>query len=472
MTVASIARVAHAPLVPRTRRGTELFLLLFAFVLVALAYVNASFALKGRIELDGLPAIGGVAVLFLAAHLLIRKVAKHADPLLLPIAALLNGLGLVLIYRLHAVKAEDNWPAPGTQLLWTAVAIVAFAATLLVVRDHTVLQRYRYLAMLAGLILLVLPALPVIGTEINGAQIWIRVGGLSLQPGEIAKLLLMIFFASYFVAKRDVLALASRRVLGIDFPRARDLGPVAIAWLVSLAVLVFERDLGTSLMFFGIFVVMLYVATERTSWVLIGIGLFAAGAYFAYLKFSHVRVRIDTWLDPFGSSDAIREGGYQLRQALFGMAAGGIPGSGLGEGRPDLVPYAYSDFILSTLGEELGLAGFMAVVLLFALICERGMRTALSVRDGFGKLLATGLAFSITWQMFIVAGGVTRLIPLTGLTTPFMSYGGSSLLANWVIIALLLRISDAARRPQNPPTAKPVPVAPVLTDAQTQVIRP
>ncbi|MCU1675660.1 MAG: cell division protein [Frankiales bacterium] len=465
--VTAAARTAHLPLAPRTRRGTELFLLLFAFVLVAGAYINVSFALHGDIEVDGLPAIGGVVGLYLGAHILIRKVAKHADPLLLPIAALLNGLGLVMIYRIHAALPKES-PTAGTQLLWTAVAMVAFAVTLLVVRDHTVLQRYRYIAMLVGLLLLVLPAL--VGTDINGAQIWVRVGGLSIQPAEIAKLLLMVFFASYFVAKRDVLALASRRVLGVDLPRARDLGPVAIAWLVSLAVLIFEKDLGTSLMFFGIFIVMLYVATERTSWVLIGCALFAAGAFAAYKLFSHVALRVDVWLHPFSTDQRIVDHSYQLRQAMFGMASGGVPGTGLGQGHPDIVPYAYSDFILSSIGEELGLAGFMAIIVLFALIAERGLRTALSVRDGFGKLLAMGLAFSMTWQLFIVAGGVTRLIPLTGLTTPFMSYGGSSLLANWVIIALLLRISDAARRPMIAAAKQPLP-APMLVDAPTQVVR-
>jgi cell division protein FtsW (lipid II flippase) len=466
MTVrAAAARTAHLELTPRTRRGTELFLLLFAFVLVGAAYVNVTFALHGDLRLDGLPAIGGVVALFLGAHILIRVVAPHADPLLLPIAALLNGLGLVMIYRIHAA-APRTTPTAATQLLWTVIAMVAFAATLLVVRDHTVLQRYRYLAMLVGLVLLVLPA--VIGTSINGARIWIRFGGFSLQPAEIAKLLLMLFFASYFIAKRDVLALASRRVLGIDLPRARDLGPVAIAWLVSLAVLVFEKDLGTSLMFFGIFIVMLYVATERTSWVLIGLLLFAGGTYAAYMLFGHVRLRFDIWLHPFSAANT--DNAFQLRQALYGMASGGIPGTGLGSGHPDLVPFAYSDFILSSMGEELGLAGFMAIIVLYALFAERGLRTSLSVRDGFGKLLATGLAFAVTWQLFIVAGGVTRLIPLTGLTTPFMSYGGSSLLANWVIVALLLRISDAARRPAAVPA--PRPVVPASADAPTQVVRP
>ena len=468
MTFLAAARTAHLPLTPRTRRGTELFLLLFAFVIVAALYVNVSFALSGSIQVDGLPAIGGVAALFLAAHVLIRKVAQHADPLLLPIAALLNGLGLVVIYRIHAASPKST-PTAATQLLWTAVAMVAFAGTLLVVRDHTLLQRYRYLAMLVGLVLLVLPA--VVGSNINGAKIWIRFRGFSLQPAEIAKLLLMVFFASYFVAKRDVLALASRRVFGIDFPRARDLGPVAIAWLVSVAVLVLEKDLGTSLLFFGIFIVMLYVATERTSWVLIGCLLFAAGAFGAFHLFGHVHARVEVWLHPFSSEPAIMRNSYQLRQALFGMASGGVPGTGLGQGHPDIVPFAYSDFIISSIGEELGLAGLMAVFVMFALIAERGFRTALSVRDGFGKLLAMGLAFSITWQVFIVAGGVTRLIPLTGLTTPFVSYGGSSLLANWIIVALLLRISDAARRPVTA-VPKPPPVAAALSNADTQIVRP
>jgi cell division protein FtsW (lipid II flippase) len=335
------------------------------------------------------------------------------------------------------------------------------------VRDHRLLQRYTYTAGLAGLALLALPALlPARLSTVNGARIWIRFSGFSIQPGEIAKLALMVFFAGYLVAKRDVLALASRRIAGIDLPRGRDLGPVLLAWLASLGVLVVEKDLGTSLLFFGIFIAMLYVATERRSWLLIGLGLFAAGAFFAYQTFGHVHDRLEVWLHPFDPEIYNRAfgGSYQLVQAMYGFAFGGILGTGLGQGRPDIVPYANSDFIIATVGEELGLAGLMAVLVVYALIVLRGLRAGIAVRDSFGKLLGAGLAFAIALQVFVVVGGVTRLIPLTGLTTPFLSYGGSSLLAEWAIIGLLLRISDAGRRPEAVPTPRP-------DDALTQVVR-
>ena len=353
------------------------------------------------------------------------------------------------------------------QLVWTAVGITAFVLLLGVVRDHTRLQRYTYTAAAAGLVLLLLPALPVLGRTINGARLWVRVGPFTLQPSELAKLLLIVFFAGYLVAKRDALALASRRVLGLDLPRARDLGPVLIAWGASLAVLIRGKDLGSSLLFFALFVVMLYIATERTSWLLIGLGLFAGGSFVAYGLFAHVQRRVDTWLDPFADADGA---GFQLVQSLFGFGTGGLTGTGLGEGRPGTVPFASTDFIMAAIGEELGLVGVMAVLLLFGLVVERGLRTALSVRDSFGKLLAAGLSFSLALQVFVIVGGVTGLIPLTGVTLPWLSYGGSSIVANWMLVALLLRISDAARRPA------PAPVTPevarqALESAQTQVVR-
>jgi cell division protein FtsW (lipid II flippase) len=315
--------------------------------------------------------------------------------------------------------------------------------------------------MAAGLVLLVLPLVPGIGRQINGSRIWVRFAGFSLQPGELAKLALIVFFAGYLVAKRDVLALAGRRVAGIDLPRGRDLGPIVVAWLASLGVLIFERDLGTSLLFFGIFVAMLYIATERRSWLVIGVLLFFTGSFIAWMLFSHVQERVTIWLDPFKDASG---SSYQLVQGLYGMATGGMLGSGLGEGRPDIVPFAKTDFIIATVGEELGLTGLMALLLLYAIVVQRGLRTAIAVRDSFGKLLAAGLAFSLALQVFVVVGGVTRLIPLTGLTMPFLSYGGSSLVANWMLIALLLRISDAARRPAPAPAPSP-------DQDKTQVVR-
>jgi cell division protein FtsW (lipid II flippase) len=304
------------------------------------------------------------------------------------------------------------------------------------------------------------PAAPRAGTRDQRRRIWIRLGPVGFQPGEVAKIFLVVFFAGYLVVKRDALALAGRRFLGIDLPRGRDLGPILGAWLVSLGVLVFQRDLGSSLLFFGLFVVLLYVATERVGWIVVGALLFLAGAYFGYLTFSHVQARVTGWLDPFSDTDTY----YQIVQSLYGMAFGGLLGTGLGQGNPTLTPYAYSDFIVASVAEELGLAGLMAIIVVYALIVERGLRIALLCRDAFGKLLATGLAVTFALQVFVVVGGVTRLIPLTGLTTPFLSYGGSSLVANWAIIALLLRISDVTRRPAPQ-------VAPLQSDDATQVVR-
>ena len=463
-----------APAAP-PRRGTELLLTTFAVLIAVLAYTAVGLAIDGRVPSGTLGYGLGLGALFLLAHLVVRYAAPYADPLLLPSVALLNGLGLVIIRRLDFAAAEraaqlgravPAGEAP-RQLVWTAVGIAALVAVLLLVRDHTRLQRYTYTAAVTGLVLLLLPALPVLGRTINGARLWIRVGPFTLQPSEVAKLLLILFFAGYLVAKRDVLSLASRRVLGLDLPRARDLGPVLLAWAASLAVLVRGRDLGSSLLFFALFVVMLYVATERTSWLVIGVGLFLGGAWVAYQLFSHVQRRVDIWLDPFEDPDGA---GFQLVQSLFGFGTGGLTGTGLGEGRPSTVPFASTDFIMAAIGEELGLVGVMAVLLVFGLIVERGLRTALAVRDSFGKLLAAGLSFSLALQVFVIVGGVTGLIPLTGVTLPWLSYGGSSIVANWALIALLLRISDAARRPVAAPVTPELARA-ALQSAQTQVVR-
>jgi cell division protein FtsW (lipid II flippase) len=457
------------------RRGTELALTAFAVGVAVIAYAAVGLAQDGRLPSGTLGYGAGLALLFGVAHVVVRRFARYADPLILPSVALLNGLGLVMIRRLDFAAAEraqqraqavPRADAP-LQLIWTAIAVAAFVAVLVVVRDHTRLARYTYTSAAGGLFLLLLPALPGVGATINGARLWIRLGPITVQPSEVAKILLIIFFAGYLVAKRDVLSLASRRAAGLDLPRARDLGPILLAWAASLAVLVREKDLGSSLLFFGIFIVMLYVATERTSWLLIGLALFGGGSFVAYKLFGHVHKRVDTWLDPFGDAGG---GGYQLVQGLFGFGTGGITGTGLGKGAPGIVPFAKTDFIMAALGEELGLVGVMAVLLVFAVIVERGLRSALSCRDSFGKLLATGLSFSLALQVFVIVGGVTGLIPLTGVTLPWLSYGGSSVVMNWVLIALLLRISDAARRPA------PAPVAPekarvALAEAPTTVVR-
>jgi cell division protein FtsW (lipid II flippase) len=434
---------------PRQRRTTELLLLVFAYVIALAAFAQVDLVLLDELSSDFTTYAIVFGVGLIVAHLAMRWLAPSGDPILLPVVALLNGLGLAMIHRLDL--AEDRTPSNPdyvAQLGWFVLAIGLFVAVLFFIRDHRILQRYTYTAMFVGLLLIVLPLLPLIGTEINGARIWVRLDlgarAFSFQPAEIAKIVLIVFFAGYLVVKRDVLALARSRVLGIDLPRGRDLGPILVAWAASLAVLVFQRDLGTSLLFFGLFVAMLYIATERRSWVIIGSILFAAGALVAYQLFPHVQLRVGIWLHPFLDEAG---DGYQIAQSLYGFASGGVLGVGLGQGHPDFVPFAKTDFIMAAFGEELGLTGVMALLALYAIIIERGMRTAVACRDGFGKLLAAGLATAVGIQVFVVVGGVMKLIPLTGLTTPFLSYGGSSLVANWVLVALLLRVSDAARRP-------------------------
>ncbi len=455
----------------RHPRNIELLLLVLSLGVAMAAYASVGLAHDAVLPTDMATYGAGLAGLFLVAHLALRRLAPDADPVLLPAVTMINGLGLAVIHRLDLAGADrarrlgniaPTASAPA-QITWTAVGVVLFVLFLVVVRDHRILQRFTYTALLAGIVALLLPLLPVIGTTINGARIWIRFAGFSFQPGEIAKLVLLVFFSGYLVAKRDVLALASRRVAGIDLPRGRDLGPIIVAWAASLAVLVFERDLGTSLLFFGVFVALLYIATERRSWLLIGIGMFMSGSFLAWTMFGHVQQRVDIWLHPFAERN-IRGDSFQLVQGLYGMGTGGLLGKGLGQGRPDIVPYAKTDFIVAAIGEELGLTGLMALLIVYAIIVQRGLRTAVAVRDSFGKLLAAGLAFSVALQVFVVVGGVTRLIPLTGLTMPWLSYGGSSLVANWILVAVLLRISDASRRPAPPPAAP-------IDDAKTQVVR-
>jgi len=451
-----------------SRRNTELFLLIIAWGIGVLGTLQVGWATS-----EGVPprlwlTAGVIGALALAMNITLRFTAKYADPIMLPAATLLTILGLVMIYRIdvaaiqRAERANTALPTPDVyaQLTWFTIAVLLFIAFLIVVRDHRRLQRYTYTFGLIGLVLLVLPLAPVIGTTVNGATLWVRVFGLSFQPAEAAKIFLTIFFAGYLVVKRDSLAVVRTKFLGIGFPRLRDLGPILIAWLVSLGVLIFERDLGTSLLFFGLFVTMLYVATMRWSWLVLGVVLFGAGAFGAYQMFSHVQSRVTVWLDPWPYAET---GGYQIIQSLYGLANGGILGAGLGQGFPTLVPFANTDFIFAALGEELGLTGLFAILLLYAVIIERGLRTAIASRDPFGQLLAAGLSITLALQVFVIVGGVTKLIPLTGLTTPFLSYGGSSLIANWVIIAILLRISDRTRRPAV--------VEQSVDEAMTQVIR-
>lgn len=456
-----------------TGRGIELVLLAFAAVLVtgalALVEANQEQALTQALLWVGLAYLA----LFTIAHLAVRRFAPFADPLILPCVALLNGLGLVMIHRLdlarvdRALAAGRDAPVElvSRQIAWTAIGLGLFVAVMWVVRDHRTIARYAYTAGFAGLVLLALPGLlPSSISEVNGAKLWIRIGGVGMQPGEFAKILLIVFFAAFLVQKRDLFSTAGRRFLGMELPRARDLAPLIVAWGLSVGVLVLERDLGTSLLFFGIVLVLLYVATERVSWLLIGLTFFLGGCLIAYQLFGHVRVRVQVWLDPFADFENT---GFQISQALFGLGTGGVGGTGLGAGRPDLVPYAESDFMLSSLGEELGLIGLAAILIVYLVLITRGLRSALAVRDSFGKLLATGLAFTLALQVFIVIGGASKLIPLTGLTLPFLSYGGSSLVANYALVAMLLRISNAARAPLPRRAAAPLPP---IAEAGTELV--
>ncbi|MGW1001189.1 FtsW/RodA/SpoVE family cell cycle protein [Streptomyces sp. NPDC002520] len=461
-----------------SRRNTELALLIFAVAIPVFAYANVGLALDGTVP-AGLLAYGlGLGLLAAIAHLCVRKFAPYADPLLMPLATLLNGLGLVAIWRLDQSKLLQQIHVAGgkatNQLIYTAMGIALFAAVLAFLKDHRTLQRYTYISMLAALVLLLLPLVPGLGADLTyGAKIWIKVGSFTIQPGEFAKIVLAVFFAGYLMVKRDALALASRRFMGIYLPRGRDLGPILVVWVMSILILVFETDLGTSLLFFGMFVIMLYVATERTSWIVFGLLMSAVGAVGVASFEPHIQTRVQAWLDPMKEFQLSRSGVHdgiihseQAQQALWAFGSGGTLGTGWGQGHSELIRFAAnSDFILATFGEELGLAGLMAILLIYGLIIERGVRTALAARDPFGKLLAIGLSGAFALQVFVVAGGVMGLIPLTGMTMPFLAYGGSSVIANWALIGILIRISDTARRPAPTPASNP--------DAEmTQVVRP
>jgi cell division protein FtsW (lipid II flippase) len=475
----------------RTRRNAELALLAFAMVLVAVYGATVEANQLGTITSTFWVPAALLSILFLGLHLVVRFTAPYADPVLIPAVALVNGLGVAFLRRLDLARAiATKQPVPGVfagiggrQLAWTLASLILAAILLIVVRDHKVVSRYAYTLGLVGIVLVMIPAvLPSSLSEVNGAKLWIKLGSFSIQPGEFAKLALVSFFAYYLVRKREVLSLASRRFLGIDFPRGRDLGPVVTVWLLSLLVLVFEKDLGTALLYFGLFVVTLYVATERASWLIIGLVLFFGGVYVAYLlgasvggPFANFYDRASIWLNPFAPQYVTKEG-YQLVQSLLGLGTGGLFGSGPGAGSPGLVPEVRTDFIFAGMGEEIGLFGLSALLVVYLLIVERGLRAALAVRDSFGKLVAGGLAFTLGLQVFVIVGGITGLIPLTGQTTPFMSAGGSSLMANWLLVAMLLRISDAARRPAGSgPAAHPGglkhPPA-QLHGAPTEVIQP
>ena len=430
----------------RPRRNIELVLLLAALTIALGADLLGMIGTDAPLDSTAWVPLGIFGAATLVLHVVLRLRAPYADPFMLPITALLNGLGLAMIHRLSQDAAMAN---PTSQLVWSVLAIVVASALVFLVRDHRVLRRWPYLFLAASGVLLLLPLVPGLGLSMYGARIWIDVGFGTFQPGEVAKITLAIFFAGYLSANRDLILLAGRRVGPVTFPRARDLGPLLAGWLLALGVLVFQRDLGSALLFFGMFMAMLYIATSRASWILLGLGLIAFGAALAFLFMPHVTARFEIWLRAFDPEIYHRDfgGSYQVVQGLFAMASGGLMGTGLGAGNPTQVPLSFSDMILTAIGEELGFVGLAAVLVLYLLLVTRMMRAALGVRDAFGKVLASGLAFTMAWQVFVVMGGVTLVLPLTGLTTPFLAAGGSSLLANWIIVGLVLRISNAARRP-------------------------
>lgn len=439
ITVAQADTPTPVARLPR-RRGIELALILMAVLLSVFGYCNVGLAQHDALPPGAAGYGAGLGVLALLAHLAVRLRAPYADPLLLPIGVLLNGLGLVLIYRLDLETPGDR--AAPTQLVWSTLGVALFIVIVLLLRDHRVLQRYAYVSVAAALVLL---TVPIFFPAVNGARIWIRIEGFSIQPGEFAKVLLAVFFAAYLAANRSALAYAGRRVWRLQLPTGRVLGPILAVWLVSVGVLVLERDLGTSLLFFGLFVVLLYVATGRTGWIAVGLVLASLGAVAVGWLEPHVHSRVEDWLHPFASIEAGR-GPNQLAQSLFAFAAGGVTGTGLGLGHSVLIGFAVkSDFILATAGEELGFLGLTAVILLYGLLVERGYRAGLAARDPFGRLLAVGLSSIVALQVFVIAGGVTGLIPLTGMAMPFLAQGGSSVVTNWAIVALLIRVSHAAR---------------------------
>lgn len=432
-------------IIPRSR-NLEALLIFFAAGLNAFEIAQIQLSIIEKITLDLFSYWLPPVIFVLILHFILRKKASEADPLILPVAFVLNGLGIAMIYRLDlaTITAGGTELFAFRQVLWTSVAIAIAAAVILYIPTQLFLRRYIYVSMFIGVGLLLLPLLPVIGRTINGATLWISLFGVTFQPGELAKVALIIFFAGYLVNRKDSLAVVGRKIFGIRIPRGRELGPILVIWLASIAVLVLQRDLGTSILYFGLFLVMIYVATGRAFYAGIGIAMLITGGLVASRVLDYVARRFDAWLNPFASANYDATGGsYQIVQGIFGMANGGLFGSGLGGGVPQLVPLAESDFIISSLAEELGLIGFFAILALYFLLVARGLKVAFRHNDEFAKLMAVGFAFVIALQVFVVIGGVTRILPLTGLTTPLLAAGGSSLLANWVIIAMLLRLSDS-----------------------------
>ncbi|NLE98137.1 MAG: FtsW/RodA/SpoVE family cell cycle protein [Propionibacterium sp.] len=460
MSVSVQPEVSGDVIVYRRRRNIELALLLFAQLFGYGGWILTHLNLYNAVpEIWPLVAAAWFGV-GLAAHIAVRWKLPYADPVLLPSVFLINGLGLAMLARLDEIYRYSD---AAMQFVWTALGVLLFVLVAFLLRDHRRLQRFPYLLFILSFVLLVLPLTPL-GVTINNARIWIQVFGFSFQPAEIAKITLAIAFAAYFYEKRDVLTLAGRRVMGVLLPRGRDFIPIAIMWGMALMVMVFQRDLGMALLIFGLFTVMIYIATERPFWPVLATVMFLIAGVAAYFLTPHVSRRVGAWLDPFANADA----NLQIIQAQFGFAWGGLFGRGWGMGRPALTPLPHSDFIAGSIGEELGVLGLMAVIILYAVIFSRGLKAALLCPDGFGKLLAGGLSFVLALQVFAIIGGVTRLLPLTGLTTPFMSQGGSSMVSNWILIGILMVISHRARMPQTA-TATPTSRA-EIEDNSTELI--
>ena len=435
-------------------RKTELFLLLVATAILAMMLVALELSQGNALTGDMAWLIGGFIGVFAIAHVVVSLTAPNADQILLPVAALLNAIGLVMIYRLDI--ATGNTLA-NRQVMWTLVGVVLMVGVLVVLRDHRALTRYSYILGLLGLILLALPLVwPQSNPEFADARIWISIGPFSVQPGEFAKILLIMFFAQLLTQKRALFTVAGYRFLGLSLPRLRDLAPILVVWAIAILIMAISNDFGPALLLFATVLGMLYMATGRLSWLIIGVILVAIGGTAVYTVSAKIQERVALSMDPIGNMDI----SSQPAQSLFGLSWGGLTGTGLGEGHPEFVPVAHSDFILSAVGEELGLVGLAAVLILFAIFITRGFRTALTVRDSYGKLLAAGLALLMAIQVFVVVGGVTTMLPMTGLTTPFMSAGGSALMANYILLGVLLRISHGARRPDtleaSESTARPV----------------
>ena len=451
-----------------SRRSTEMWMMLFACGVVAFAFANVAASLKDQHLSTIVEYMIAFLVIVFGAHLAVRRWAPYADPLLLPIATLLNGLGIVMIYRLNQAGRDGNPSANGqpistlshsattTQIVYSVIGVVALVVFLGFIKDIKVLQPYTYIFGLAGMFLIALPAMlpsSISGVAGTSAKIQVSIGGFSIQPEEFGKLLLAASFASYLVVNGRKLSLLTEKWWIFSLPRRRDLAPILVVWAVSMLILIFESDIGTSAVFMGLFVAMLYIATGRRSWAILGFLLFVAGAFLTAKLVPHVGVRFSVWLDPFSNANLLQgnQPSYQTAQGLYGLGNGGLLGKGLGNGQPFWTPLVQSDEIFTAFGEELGLTGVMAMLLLYGLFVQRGLRTAMLVKDDYSKLLASGLSFMFALQVFVIVGGVTNLIPFAGITTPFLSQGGSSLISSWLLVAVLARMSDTARRPAPKP---------------------